>query len=202
LLHHDDGPVLEDSAKTDILNNYFQSVFTNEDVSNLAHLRKSLNFVPSLISFMELDPIVVCDYLSAIDNSKACGPDFITGNLLRFCAESLSVLLSYLFAQSLKSGTLPRDWASANIVLVHKKGDKCVASNYFPISLTSVVVKVMELIIHSQLTSGLEAHGHILDHQYSFRRHCSTTHLLLEANYDWAHTLELRHSCHFLFLDF
>jgi len=68
--------------------------------------------------------------------------------LIKFCAESLSVPLSYLFIQSIKSGTLPRDWVSANIVPVHKKGDKSVASNYCPISLTSVVVKVMERIIH------------------------------------------------------
>ena len=60
----------------------------------------------------------------------------------------------------------------------------------------------MECIIHSQLTSCLEAHGHIFNHQYGFRRHCSTTHLLLEATYDWTCTLELRQSCHCLFLDF
>ena len=48
----------------------------------------------------------------------------------------------------------------------------------------------------------LEAHGLILNHQYGFRRYRSTTHLLLEATYDWAHTLELRQSCHCLFLDF
>jgi len=60
----------------------------------------------------------------------------------------------------------------------------------------------MERIIHSQITSCLEAHGHISNHQYGFRRHHSTTHLLLEATHDWARTLELRQSCHRLFLDF
>jgi len=72
-----------DSTTVDIFNNNFQSVFTNEDVSNLSHLCKSLNFVPSLISSVEFDPIVVCDlYLCAIDDSKAYGPDLITGFLL------------------------------------------------------------------------------------------------------------------------
>ena len=94
----------------------------------------------------------------------------------------------------MESGTLPCDWVTANIVPVHKKGDLCVASNYLPISLTSVVVKIMECIIHSQITSCLEAHGCILNHQYGFRRYYSTTHLLLEATHDWARTLELHMS--------
>ena len=99
----------------------------------------------------------------------------------------------------METGTLPCDWVTANIVPVYKKGDKCDASNYRPISLTSIVVKIMERIIHSQLTSCLEAHGLILNHQYGFHRYHSTTHLLLEATYDRAHILELRHC---LFLDF
>jgi len=196
-------PVPEDCAKANICNKYFQSVFTTEDVSNLPELRKSLNFVPPLISTVEFNSTIVCDYLSAIDDSKACGPDLITGFLLKLCAESLSVTLSYLYTESMKTGTLPRDWVTANIVPVHKKGDtECVASNYCPITLTSIVIKVMERMIYSQLTSCLEAHGHILNHQYGFRRHRSTTYLLLEVTHDWAQALELRQSCHCLFLDF
>ena len=49
----------------------------------------------------------------------------------------------------------------------------------------------MEHIIHSQLTSCVEAHGYILNHQYGFRRHHSTSHLLLEVTHDWARSLEL-----------
>ena len=158
--------------------------------------------MPPLISSVEFSPTVVCDYLCAIDDSKACGPDLITGFLLKFCAESISVPQPYLYTKSMETGTLPRDWVTANIVPVYKKGDKCDASNYCPISLTSIVVKIMEHIIHSQLTSCLEAHGLILNHQYGFCRHHSTTHLLLEATYDWAHTLELRQRCYCLFLDF
>ena len=45
---------------------------------------------------VEFSSTVVCNYLCAIDDSKACGPDFITGFLLKLCAESLSVPLSYL----------------------------------------------------------------------------------------------------------
>ena len=53
-------------------------------------------------------------------------------------------------------GSLPKDWTSANVVLVYKKGDCRVAANYSPISLTSIVVKFMGRIICKQLTAALE----------------------------------------------
>jgi len=85
-----------------------------------------------------------------------------------------------LYSKSVESGTLPRDWVTANIVPVHKKGDRCVASNYRPISLTSVV-KIMERIANTFTNYYMFGHifymfGHILNHQYGFCRHHSTTH--------------------------
>ena len=56
----------------------------------------------------------------------------------------------------MSSGILPKDWMTANIVLVYKKGERCFVQNYQPISLTSIVVKVMEKIISKQLVSVLE----------------------------------------------
>jgi len=57
-------------------------------------------------------------------------------------AESLSGPLSYLYS---KSGTLPRDWVTANIVPVHKKSDRCVTSNYRPISASLLLLKLRNI---------------------------------------------------------
>ena len=91
---------------------------------------------------------------------------------------------------------------SANVVPVYKRGDRQTPSNYRPISLTSIVVKTMERIIHSEVISTLEAHHLISTHQYGFRRGLSTSHLLLEAVNDWGKALQCRDSCHCLLLDF
>lgn len=82
------------------------------------------------------------------------------------------------------TGTLPRDWVCANVVPLFKHDDKHTASNDQPISLTSIVVKTMECIIHSSLTSVLESHNLIGVHQFGFCKHHSTTHLLLQTVYD------------------
>ena len=99
------------------------------------------------------------------------------------------------------SGKLPLDWVSANVVPVHKKGDKHLASNYRPISLTFIFIKVMERIIHQQLVAALEQHNLLDDFQFGFRQKHSIVSLLLEAIHDWAKSLEHHNSAHCVFLD-
>ena len=91
---------------------------------------------------------------------------------------------------------------SAHISPVFKKGDKHLISNYRPISLTSIVSKVLERLIHHKLYSFLEQHGVISHTQFGFRKGHSTVHLLLSAVDDWARTLNHRNSTHCMFLDF
>ena len=89
--------------------------------------------------------------LHLIDVSKACGPDLITGFLLKRGAEVIASPLSYLFTKSMCTAALPRDWFTANAVPIFKHDDKSVVKNYHPINLTSLVVKAMESIIYSNL---------------------------------------------------
>ena len=107
----------------------------------------------STINFLPQD---VFTYLSLNDISKACGPDLITGFVLKSGAEFIASPLSYLFMTSMHTATLPKDWVTANVVPVFKRDDKSVVKNYRPISLTSLVVKTMERIIYSQVLSVLE----------------------------------------------
>ena len=136
-----------------------------------------------------------------LQGDKACGPDHVSARLLQRGADFLAPPLTKLFQLSLSTGTLPNDWVTANIVPVYKKGDKHLSSNYRPISLTSIVVKVMERIIHRQLMTALESNHLISNYQHGFRHQRSTVTLLLSAFHDWAACLERRHSIHCIFLD-
>ena len=198
----DESRITDDAAKADKFNHYFSSVFTQENMSNFDSLTKSLEFAPSLLSIVEFLPQEVFVQLNSIDISKACGPDLITGFLLRKGAEVLASPLSYLFTTSMCTVALPRDWVTANVVPVFKRDDKSVVKNYRPISLTSLVVKTMERIIYSNLISALESHDKISSCQYGFRKNCSASHLLVQVVHDWAKALDYRGSSHCLFLDF
>ena len=67
----------------------------------------------------------------------------------------MAPLLTFIFNQSLQNGQVPADWRHGNIFPLHKKGSKSLATNYRPISLTSVCSKIMELIIYSNLCKHL-----------------------------------------------
>ena len=64
---------------------------------------------------------------------------------------------------------------------VFKKGDKSIASNYRPISLTSILCKVLEDIFASNLVTHLDSHQLLYDLQHGFRskRSCETQLVML-----------------------
>ena len=86
--------------------------------------------------------------------------------MLKSCAKRLSIPLSILFKLSYYTCSLPPDWKTANVVPVHKKGSKADVKNYRPISLTSLVIKILERIIRDDLM--VRCNDRIDDRQHGF----------------------------------
>ena len=91
--------------------------------------------------------------LKSINVNKACGPDGLSGKILKNCCGSLAYPLSLLYRISYNSGIIPQEWKMANVVPVYKKGSKISVENYRPISLTCLVMKILERIIRDKLMS-------------------------------------------------
>ena len=142
-------------------------MFTTEDRTSLQSLCESITFNETLVDSIQFTPESVFEELSTLQRDKACGSDHLPAQLLKVAAEFISLPLFHLFQLSLSSGTLPRDLVTANNVPVHKKGDEHLPSNYRP-SLTSIVVKVIERIIHRQLVRALESKHLTSDSQHGF----------------------------------
>ena len=85
--------------------------------------------------------------LSTLDRSKACGPDNLSGFILRECADVLAAPLSVIFNKCLQTGVFPRRWKDATVIPVHKKGLRNQAGNYRSVSLLPIVSKVLERIL-------------------------------------------------------
>ena len=106
------------------------------------------------------------------------GPDKLHGIVLKNCCITLSKPISSLFTKSYYSGFIPADWKLALVVPVHKKGSKSDVKNYRPISLTCIIMKVMERIIRDEL---LARCGHLIDsRQHGFLKNKSCTTQLVE----------------------
>ena len=101
---------------------------------------------------------------------KASGPDGIPTRILILAADQLAPVLTAIFQSSLDVGALPTEWKDALISPIYKKGDRCSAANYRPVSLTCVVCKILEHIIHSSVMKRLDKFDIITDKQQGFRR--------------------------------
>ena len=182
------GPLKQETGETipsgqqtaDVLNEYFASVYTDED----QNVPNPKNFFegPEKELLVDIDITEECvkRKLEDLDPSKAAGPDGIPPAFLKPLAEELSVPYTCIFNKSVKEGIVPEDWRLAHITPIFKKGSRSKPGNYRPISLTSVTCKVLETIIRDKITEHLDKHGLIHDTQHGFRKGKSTTTNLLE----------------------
>lgn len=89
--------------------------------------------------------------------SLVCAPnnnefiDNITDKLLQTLCKPLSIFMK----QSFYSSQLPYEWKTVLVWPIYKKGDKFYAANYRPISLTSIVTKVMKSIVYNEASKFL-----------------------------------------------
>jgi hypothetical protein len=133
-------------------------VYTKEDASNIPDMGNSPHQDMQDLNISEEG---VRKLLKNIKVHKAIGPDEIPAKVLHDFADELSPILRCIFQLSLDSGTIPNDWRAASIIPVFKKGDKHLAANYHPISLTSITCKLMEHII--QVMDHLDEHSILCD---------------------------------------
>ena len=78
------------------------------------------------------------------DSSKASGPDCIPVVVLRNYEPELSYILAELFGIYMKDSCLQDCWKFSPVVPVFKNvGERSTTKNYHPVSLLSVVSKVL-----------------------------------------------------------
>ena len=63
----------------------------------------------------------------------------------------------------------PKDWRSANVTAILKKGEKYRPSNDRPVSLTCICCQIQEHIITSNILKHLDEHHLLTDCQHGFR---------------------------------
>ncbi|KAK4809656.1 hypothetical protein QYF61_002553 [Mycteria americana] len=113
---------------------------------------------------------MVGDLLHHLDTHKSMGPDEIHPRVLKKLADVFTKPLSIIYQQSWLTGEVPVDWRLENVTPVYKKGQKEDARNYRPVSLTSVLGKLMEQIILSAITRHVEDNQGIKPSQHGFRK--------------------------------
>ena len=112
-------------------------------------------------------------------DNKSPGVDGIPSKLLKEIVEQISTPFAKLFNLSLEEGIVPSDGKEANITPLFKKASRNKPENYKPVSLTSVVCKLLETLIRDHMMEFLVKHNLINTSQHGFvkARSCLTNFL-------------------------
>lgn len=105
---------------------------------------------------------------------KSPGPDQVTNELLRYLPVSMQDALHKFMILMWMTGSTPTRWKESETLLLYKKGDPLLLSNYRPIALANAVYKVWTGLLTMAMSRYAE-HFHILSEgQEGFRKHRNT----------------------------
>ena len=99
----------------------------------------------------KITPSFIGKYLSHFQTKKAAGLDGISPRLLRAATPAIVEPLAKIINLCLSNGTFPTSWKIAKVTPVFKAGDILNISNYRPISILTVLSKLLERHVHLAL---------------------------------------------------
>ena len=186
-------------GKAEVLNKQYSSVFTDEDTSSIPHMDDSP--YPNM-PHIKVTTKGVKSLLQKLNPKKAIGPDLVPTRILKDYADDIAPILQLIYQQSLDTGVVPDDWKMANVAAIFKKGDRQIASNYRPVSLTCVSCKILEHIVFHSIMNHVDWHQILVFFQHGFRALHSCETQLISTIEDLAKGLNDKHQLDLLILDF
>lgn len=190
------GMISSDKATVaDTFNVFFTSI-AKQLVDKLPENLKLFDGKPVFDYYSSLGAVAGSFELSAVtqDNvmkllkdlkcAKATGLDEMPARFLKDAAEHIAPYLTHVFNLSIKSGIVPSDFKLARVIPLFKKGSKFDEGNYRPVSILSIVSKVLEKLIHEQINRYICNSGLLYELQSGFRKsHSTETCLLFLTDY-------------------
>jgi hypothetical protein len=185
-----------------VLAGVFASMFntsSNNNIPTFIHPYVTHSDTLSNVSFTEE---IILNEVNNLPVNSAPGPDGLTSKTIKLCSQNLIGPLCKIFQTSLTSGKLPTQWLEAVVTPIFKKGDKCKAENYRPISLTSSTCKLFEKVLVRQLLEFLRNKNVVPINQHGFiPGRSAITNLLTSCN-QWTKLLDTGKTVDIVYLDF
>ena len=200
-LTHETLTATNSVEKASLLNKFFSSCFGLKPSADQSTTPSLTIKPPVSLSQIPCSVDEVFKLLSTYKARTSSGPDGISSTMLRNTAATIAPHLATLFNLSLQKGKVPTAWKISNITPIHKSGDKFTASNYRPISLLSLVSKILERIIHNRINSYLSTNNILSNQQFGFRSGFSTQEALLSITNNWHSLLSSNRQVTTVFFD-
>ena len=109
----------------EVLNEYFSSVFTTEDISSLPlSFTKFEGSKSEHLGQLFVTPEMIAKKIKKMKDNKLPRVDGIAPKLVKEIVEQISTPLATFFNLSLEQGIVPSEWKEANITPLCKKGSR------------------------------------------------------------------------------
>ena len=128
--------------------------------------------------------------------------DNLHPRFLKELSHELATPLGIIFRKSLQERNVPNGWRQARIGAIFKKGNKAIAGNYRPVSLTSIVCKIMERIVRDKIIEHMNINNLFTTKQYGFMAGRSTALQLLRVLDEWTEALDEGKAVDCVYMDY
>ena len=129
--------------KANIFNDFFskqcQPIPNNSTFPSIQSFETS-----NRLSTVDSDSKKILTLIHGLNSIKAHEHDGISIRMLKPCGPSVIKSLSLLFNKCLRDGVFPDDWKKANVIPVHKKGNKQLLINCRSVLLLPICYKIFE----------------------------------------------------------
>ena len=199
LSKQDGSKAFTSKEKAEALNKFFGSVYQTES-DNIPSTTDNFSGTP--LSSIIITEEMMMNKLKSLNPGKSTGPDGMHPFFLLSLADVICTPLTIIFNKSLKEGVVPIQWLEACITAIHKKGLKSEVGNYRPVSITSVLCKILESIIRDHMVMHMSSNNLFADEQHGFvpKRECMTN--LLLAMEEWTEAIEFGYEVDVIYTDF
>lgn len=205
LLRIDGKDVTDGFQVSNTFNDFFCRV--GEDLANDIDSDKNIwkfRTLPMQSSSIHLRQATVSEVILLIkelDCNKSPGPDNISAETIKTHHISFAKILTEVFNEIIETGEFPECLKIARVVPIYKSGDSANTNNYRPISVLSIMSKLLEQMLASRLSDFLFGNNLIYERQYGFRTGCSTLTATCEMVDEIYSSLDKRKFSGALFLD-
>ena len=182
-LFHENRFIIDFKEKAELFNSFFSKQCSL--ITNNSKLPTSPSYLTekhlTIITFSAED---IGKIIRSLNPNKAHGHDNLSVLMLILCGDAICEPLQMIFNQALISGSFPCDWKKANIVPLHKKGDKQTLKNYRPVSLLPICGKIFERLIFNEMFRFFLDHKMITTNQSGFKPGGSCINELLSITHE------------------
>ena len=200
-----DKVLSQPQAISDAFNNYFSNIASDLEVklppSENDYMQYMRGDFPHSIAIPETSPNDLLKIINSLKN-KSCNVDDISVYIIKQNALLFARPLSFLFNQSVNTGTFPERLKHARITPIYKKGSKSDLNNYRPISNLNILSKIFEKTMKVYLVDFISKYNIINPKQFGFQKNKSTEDALINFSEHLYSQLDNSKSTLSIFIDF